>query len=171
MSTSIARHPPSEAGRQLVAQLGKIGPAALATLRRAAGRPLGPNVETYDIFRDLFRSVRGHGPTPKWVCEFIITLYPSNMLPNGKGSLAEALTAVRPHRSEKENRDRADQRLSRLLDCRERRALFTELLAAVRHLAQVKTAIDWARLFDDLSRWFRAGHPTQNDWATDYFQD
>jgi CRISPR type I-E-associated protein CasB/Cse2 len=155
----------------LVDKLGELKPSELSRLRLGAGSPLGPDVEVYDTFRELFHTVRRAHPTAKWVCEFVVTLFPSHPEAGGQGDLGAALRRIRPRASEQESRERADQRFSRLLDCRERRALFTELSAAVRRLAQSDVPVDWAVLFDDLTRWYRPGHPTQEAWATSYFQD
>lgn len=164
-STTTGRSP----GVALLDGLRSLGPLELGLLRRAAGEPLGSDVAVYDIFRALWHTVRREHPVSKWVAYCIARLYPWHPQPGGKGTLGQALRRIRPPAAQREARQRADQRFTPLLDCREQQAIFGALAAAIRSLARAHVAVHWARLFDDLQRWHRQGQPIQQTWADDYF--
>lgn len=170
MSTgSAVAVPPSEAAVALVEGLAQLGSRARSALRHAAVRPLGADVPVYDLFRELWQKVRRKYPAPKWAAYFVVALYPWHPRTDGRGSLAEALRRLRPPASQPEARQRADRRFLALLEARQERILLTLLAAAVRRLADKDVPLDWARLFDDLRRWYRPGNPVQHGWADAYF--
>jgi CRISPR type I-E-associated protein CasB/Cse2 len=68
-----------------------------------------------------------------------------------------------------EDRNRTDQRFTRLLDAK-RRTLGAELVSCVRMLARKGVGINWVGLLEDLSEWAAPGQPVQHAWAESYFK-
>jgi len=142
----------------------------MRALRRAIGHPRGADVRVYDVFNSLFRPLRRKHIVERWACYLVATLYPWHP-PNGPpplGDFGEAMRRIRPRSGEKEARSRADRRFTRLLDAKGPDLAF-QLTASVRLLARERQPVNWARLLDDLSRWYEAGQPTQRAWAAIYF--
>lgn len=174
MERTSARCPPTKAAITLIRRLRALSDSGLSALRRAGGKSLGSDVRVFDIFRKVFGPVRRRYATAKWACYLVATLYPWHPEEEGRGDFGECLARIRPRGSDEYGRSRADQRLTRLLDCRNQRALFAELAACVRAVAGhhgCKVPVDWARLLEDLAKWYEPGQPVQKAWAASYFVD
>ena len=169
MMAAVDPRPSQKAAAAFLYALAELDAAELGALRRAARKPLGADVQTYDLFRDLFHRVRREYPVAKWVCYLVARLYASHPTHGGKGNLGDVLRTLRPAPQPKEPRERFDKRFLRLLDARDQRALATELAAWVRILTDADRPVPWASLFDDLAHWYRPGQPVQTAWAQSYF--
>ena len=154
---------------QFVRWLGELGESDLKALRRATGRRRGRDVRVYDIFCGLFRQLRRKHIMARWAYYLVATLYPWHPENERTGDFGAAMRRLRPRSPDREGRARADRRFVRLLDAKGR-DLTMQLAACVRALRQQGVAIDWLRLTDDLSNWYRGDHTTQHAWAESYFR-
>jgi len=157
------------AAEQFVDRLGELSESDLKTLRNAAGGRRGDDVRVYDIFTGLFRPLRRKHIMVRWAYYLVATLYPWHPGNGPPANLGAAMRRLRPPSREKDARDRADRRFRRLLDSKGR-DLGVRLLECVRMLRREGIPVDWPRLIEDLSQWYRGNHKTQYSWAEEYFR-
>jgi CRISPR system Cascade subunit CasB len=145
--------------------------AALARLRRCAGRRLADCVEVYDLFyRLLPPSLVGRDDVEER-CFLVATLFALMPFPGG-ADVGSALAAVAE--AEPRAADGVERRLHVLLDCSAEELPF-RLRQTVLWLAPKMQEIgrevwlDWRRLLRDLEEWTHPSRKVQKDWARQYF--
>lgn len=145
--------------------------AALACLKRCAGRPLAESLEVLPL---LYRLGRAGIPERSEELFFLVaTLFPfapsrprAEETPERHRDFGRTLRwlAERP----KVNADGVDRRVTVLLDA-DRDELPFRLRQAVRMLAQHEPPVDWRLLLRHLLAWDSPSRWVQKQWARSYF--
>ncbi len=142
---------------------GREDRAALARLKRCAGRSLADCPEVYPLFYRMLPS----GQREAWeeTLFLVATLFP---YAPGRftGDLGESMRRVAG--GDEQRRASVDRRISVLLDS-SREELPFRLRQAIHFLASSDVAIDWRSLLIDLLQWDYVGRPAQKRWARSYF--
>lgn len=154
---------------ELVANLEALGKdrAAMARLKRCAGRPLAECTELFALF---YRLVPGAARGKDWLegpCFLIATLFP--FAPErSTGDLGRSLHqfAQQMH----EHTAGVERRVGVLLDCAPEGLPF-RLRQAVTFLAGRGIGIDWRQLLVDVLQWDWSNRPAQKRWARSFFGD
>lgn len=145
--------------------------AALARLKRCAGRPLAESLEALPLLYELGRSgIPEHAEEQFFLVATLFPFAPSRLraeeAAEGRQDFGGTLRwlATRP----KVNADGVDRRVTVLLDA-DRDELPFRLRQAVRMLAQHDPAVDWRLLLRHLLAWESPSRWVQKRWARSYF--
>ncbi|MHB1416583.1 MAG: type I-E CRISPR-associated protein Cse2/CasB [Chloroflexota bacterium] len=139
--------------------------AALARLRRCAGRTLAECPEVYPLF---YRLLPPAGVGPRWLeepCFLVASLFPTSpgRFTGDLGTSLRAAVRGDPHRA-----DGLDRRMGILLDCDFEELPF-RLRQAAHMLASLEVGVDWRQLLLDLLQWGHPDRPAQKRWARHFF--
>jgi CRISPR system Cascade subunit CasB len=144
--------------------------AALAALRRAAGKPPGSVPDAYPaVYRAL-----GEEALPPWEEEpyFIVAslfaLYPEGSWPSDAASGARNLGASFARLAERTASGSIEQRFQALLDSH-REALVEHLRHAVSLCRAHGVPVDWVELLDDVRHWESDSRRVQRKWARTFW--
>jgi CRISPR system Cascade subunit CasB len=157
---------------------GREDRAALARLKRCAGRRLEECPEAFSLFYRLLPPAASQGSWEESACFLVATLFP--LAPErGWGNLGESLRKLADHavqeRGDEDARASLDRRMTALLDCSAEQLPF-RLRQTIR-LLESKTltedgkriGIDWRTLLDDVIGWSHPDRYVQKRWARGYF--
>lgn len=139
--------------------------AALARLRRCAGRPLSECQRVYSLFYAVLPEVARGKPWLEEPCFLIATLYALAPSKGGVG-LGQALRLAADKSSAGASGTR--RRLDILLDADAEELTF-RLRQAVRWLASQEIAIDWRQLLLDRLQWGAPSRHVQKEWARRFY--
>jgi len=140
--------------------------AALARLKRCAGRPLSECQRAYSLFYGLLPSAALGKPWLEETCFLIATLFALAPSKGGMG-LGQALRLA----ADKSRNDASgiQRRLDALLDA-DVEDLSFRLRQTVRLLAPKEIAIDWRQLLLDLLHWEAPSRHVQKEWARRFYR-
>ena len=139
--------------------------AALARLKRCAGRSLGECPEVYSLFyRLLPGQARGNGRLEE-ICFLVATLYP---LASEKAAVDLGTALRQLANSDRERAQGLDRRVGVLLDA-DLESLNFRLRQAVSLLSSKDIGLDWRQLLVDVLQWEWNGRPVQRRWARSFF--
>ena len=145
-------------------ELGRLGKADLARLRRCAGKPLaeasGPALLLF------FRLLPEDVPERDREAYFLIaTLFPLTKVSKARRSFGATLRLIR----DPKHPEGIDRRMRRLLDADLQQLPFL-LRQATRLLKSEDKTIDWETLLHDVLRWKAKDRFVQIRWAGNYFE-
>jgi CRISPR system Cascade subunit CasB len=147
--------------------------AALARLKRCAGRPLAECRDVMPLFyRLLPAGVSTWAEANYFLVAGLFPFAPRKWTQDPEGDGRRQTDFGRSLRwladQERVNADGVDRRLTVLLDASAEELPF-RLRQAVRMLAQKEGLVDWRQLLLDLHHWERSDRPVQKRWARSYF--
>lgn len=157
---------------KFLAALRKLDRGQLATLRRAAGEPLGADSRAMALFYRILPVQMK--PSEEQIFFTVATLYPLNAIAESPGGFGRTMRVVRVRSST----DGIDRRMAALLEADyDFRSLDTHGLGelgyrlgqAVRLAKSQGVGVDWVQLTHDLLRWQSVKRFVQKQWARDYF--
>ncbi len=139
--------------------------AALARLKRCAGRRLAECPEVYPIFYRLLPAEALGRDREHEACFLIATLFPNapDRSDRDLGEALRVLTSAHP-----EQASGIERRLSVLLDSSTSDLPF-RLRQVIRLLAGKEIGISWRKLLVDVLEWEWESRPVQKRWARSYF--
>ena len=138
--------------------------AALARLKRCAGRELHESREVFGLFYRLLPDELAEDRSARWLF-LVATLFPlaPRRSPNDFGRAMRELASRSPA-----SEAGLDRRMSVLLDS-SREELTFRLRQLLTRLAAAEVGVDWRRLANDLLQWDAPWRPAQKQWARSYF--
>lgn len=139
--------------------------AAMARLKRCAGRALAECTDVFPLFYGLLPAVARGKDWLEEPCFLIATLFP--LAPDRHtGDLGQSLRQLAQQMSR--HADGVERRLGVLLDCATE-ALPFRLRQTVGFLAGRGVGVDWRQLLVDILQWEWSSRPAQKRWARSYF--